>query len=1147
MNNVIEIHTPNINSINYGTSLQIKYEVKDIDVHFKSVVFLLNDTIVKTETLTRSVFSVTPVSGMNSLKAYCLNKFDKKIINTDVEFFVECITETIQKEVNINEFIEFQLPDFIRIDYPNFVDFIKTYYKFLETCNDPDLVIYNLENYRNIDDIPTFILDKIKQETMKDWGLEFSNDKETNLPINDRNIVKNIKEFYDSKGTENSIRFLFRILYDKEIDIFYPRTAIFKPSASVYERKTILKCHANNNENIGAIKSGIIYQENEDGEYITHARISNIVKIIYRGNYYIELELKELVGKFESSKETKVKTTIDGAEEILTLNVIYEESETGMLGIYGSTILSEWLRDCKSGLDNIDIVLAGDSNVAHGLYGWIGGLMHGMIQNGIKMYATPIFGTYESTGSAPAGYKCYALNIKDVGFWGAPNQTAWNSKSGQRVSPGRVYGKPELTKHFNTNAKYSLTPEETEDIKTLDKYTGKSCGLKMNADSPLDYMICTDKVFASWNVGVLLGSHLIFCPGNDSVSGYDPTVGSNHSAGYIVDNFLDCPLLLEDVLRYRVLVGNPEKSTSPHSEDNTDDPLVEDERFALKVVSHVNGQDINIVALGGSETTRGTGTRKYSDDPKHAETSLYVGPIGNIPPVKHVTHTNYNINTYNKYWIPHELQYNNQTNSNYRSATPLTQTNSLLLKGTFVWHQQPNYDDYTNNVTNRKDPYPKNLRIYRGFSAALHSIYAPIKGASTSAIECHPGGTMMSIRYDIVNTNDETLQLLLQEYAERQIAAGGSGRVCLYIQGGVNDVGQYYLGREDMFSPESYKENILDIVKRIRGVWGKIGYDSAKLCFVAMSSQSVVPGSTYFADLQLYRDILKTIDEPDVTIIDITEIIPYSDYSSYGRDDMAHLVPKGYDTIATKIVENLLKYTNTTINLDQHITNTSNVSDTKVLQDSNYYQDFSYDIQSDIDPNKHIPVVKKNVHPAGFKVFGSFSGKSNINLKVSGSTYEDVGMRSMSPHIGYYLPYVLNTVIDLYAVPTLEDDEIVYISPYEYGYTWGANGTIEPTSSYDSQITTIMQTNTAQTITAALSPSLDETQTTLNSQFVYVDASENIFIPTAKIIDLGNYWVVGRHWNNILQEDINTETEKKSFLEFTINDIINIPLTNLTG
>jgi hypothetical protein len=79
------------------------------------------------------------------------NKNLKTLPDTEINVFFENVSSDIQKLNEINKLTQFQLPEFIKEDYSEFVDFIKEYYKFLEKSNDPNLIPYNLENYRDID------------------------------------------------------------------------------------------------------------------------------------------------------------------------------------------------------------------------------------------------------------------------------------------------------------------------------------------------------------------------------------------------------------------------------------------------------------------------------------------------------------------------------------------------------------------------------------------------------------------------------------------------------------------------------------------------------------------------------------------------------------------------------------------------------------------------------------------------------------------------------------------------------------------------------------------------------------------------------------------------------------------------------------
>jgi hypothetical protein len=63
------------------------------------------------------------------------------------------------------------------------------------------------------------------------------------------------------------------------------------------------------------------------------------------------------------------------------------------------------------------------------------------------------------------------------------------------------------------------------------------------------------------------------------------------------------------------------------------------------------------------------------------------------------------------------------------------------------------------------------------------------------------------------------------------------------------------------------------------------------------------------------------------------------------------------------------------------------LSDNKFLIDSNYYQDFSYDIRSTIPFNKYENILKKIHHPVGSRMFGNYisENESETTNKISSS------------------------------------------------------------------------------------------------------------------------------------------------------------------
>jgi len=116
--------------------------------------------------------------------------------------------------------IQSQIPDNLISDYPILVEFISAYYEFL------DIQIANIKNNDAYYDIDNSI-ESFKQYFYNELLLDIPK----NVLVDKTLLAKHIKELYVSKGNENSFRLLFRILFNKEIEIHLPEEEIFKLSS----------------------------------------------------------------------------------------------------------------------------------------------------------------------------------------------------------------------------------------------------------------------------------------------------------------------------------------------------------------------------------------------------------------------------------------------------------------------------------------------------------------------------------------------------------------------------------------------------------------------------------------------------------------------------------------------------------------------------------------------------------------------------------------------------------------------------------------------------------------------------------------------------------------------------------------------------
>lgn len=131
-----------------------------------------------------------------------------------------------------------QVPDFVREDYNIFVVFLQKYYEWLETNDQVINVTDELRNAQDVDLAEDYYVNLIKKEFLPDFPESFALDK--------RKFIKLVNNFYSSKGSPDSLKFLFRALYNEEIEIYLPGEDILKSSDGKWVQPIALRVESSN-------------------------------------------------------------------------------------------------------------------------------------------------------------------------------------------------------------------------------------------------------------------------------------------------------------------------------------------------------------------------------------------------------------------------------------------------------------------------------------------------------------------------------------------------------------------------------------------------------------------------------------------------------------------------------------------------------------------------------------------------------------------------------------------------------------------------------------------------------------------------------------------------------------------------------------
>ena len=117
--------------------------------------------------------------------------------------------------------VDSQVPEFLQRDAQKFLEFMKLYYDFMEDYS------VDIENLKDVDETPAEFVEYLRRE----YANRFPSSR-----INDRTLIKHIRELYRLKGSEEGIRLMFRIFFDLEVGIVQPTKNILRASDGRWRR-----------------------------------------------------------------------------------------------------------------------------------------------------------------------------------------------------------------------------------------------------------------------------------------------------------------------------------------------------------------------------------------------------------------------------------------------------------------------------------------------------------------------------------------------------------------------------------------------------------------------------------------------------------------------------------------------------------------------------------------------------------------------------------------------------------------------------------------------------------------------------------------------------------------------------------------------
>lgn len=200
------------------------------------------------------------------------------------------------------------------------------------------------------------------------------------------------------------------------------------------------------------------------------------------------------------------------------------------------------------------------------------------------------------------------------------------------------------------------------------------------------------------------------------------------------------------------------------------------------------------------------------------------------------------------------------------------------------------------------------LGVYNNVGFAAQSVYRAVKGWSVGCLHYRGGESMTTVSSNISGWGATKMGTYLKEVRDRQIAAGGTGRVIVWVQGGVNTATGL---------PGSWETDMAAMKTAITSAWTGSGGSAGSITFVAnVSHQYIDPDSSSSGSLNVLSGQRATAKAmvsggsgANLTVVTLTDLISYPEMVPlYDAGGAVHLTAAGYNEICLRAFSNLVRY-----------------------------------------------------------------------------------------------------------------------------------------------------------------------------------------------------------------------------------------------
>ena len=207
----------------------------------------------------------------------------------------------------ISKLVASQFPAFYKEEGPEFLQFIEAYYAWMETTDQMTDGIRNLEDYRDISETTDAFIDY--------FTTTFLPSVPTSILADKKLAVKNVKFFNESRGTFEAYKLMFRAVFGEDIDLNLPADQVLIISDGDWRIDRYVTTVYDDN-NYSLIGKGIVGLQSG-----ATALVEDIVRRRIEDKDIMQILLSNIVGEFTEKENIRLDSDTNSSGQTPNINV----------------------------------------------------------------------------------------------------------------------------------------------------------------------------------------------------------------------------------------------------------------------------------------------------------------------------------------------------------------------------------------------------------------------------------------------------------------------------------------------------------------------------------------------------------------------------------------------------------------------------------------------------------------------------------------------------------------------------------------------------------------------------------------------------------------------------------------------------------